>query len=312
MLFLSSAVSQEPTLRSQSNIVLIPALVKDKQGEIVYGLQAKDFTVEDDGVEQTLRLDEAPEGQPISLVVAIQRGRRANYEFARMKGLQTMLDPLFAMGTARVAIVEFDGQVDLARNFTTDESLVDADLSNLQPGNDRAAILDAVSYSISLLKQEPEERLRILLLISEQRDHGSLAKIDNTVAAIGESNTVMYALAFSPALSNLLDTERGNNINEMNPGPDLLAPLVMTVQAMRKNVPKTIAAMTGGEYELFATRKKFEVRMNDFTNHLHSRYLLSFAPKTPHPGLHQLRVRLKDAGNDTVLARSSYWVEGVR
>jgi len=34
--------------------------------------------VEDDGVEQPVRLDEAPEGQPISLVVAIQRGRRAS------------------------------------------------------------------------------------------------------------------------------------------------------------------------------------------------------------------------------------------
>ena len=48
---------------------------------------------------------------------------------------------------------------------------------------------------------------------------------------------------------------------------------------MRKNVPSTVASMTGGEYELFATRKKFEVRMNDFTNHLHSRYLLNFSPK---------------------------------
>jgi VWFA-related protein len=310
--FCDSAITQETTLRSQSNIVLIPALVKDKQGEIVYGLQAKDFIVEDDGVEQTLRLDEAPEGQPLSLVVAIQRGRRADYEFARMRGLKAMLDPIFALGTAKVALVEFDSQVNLTRPFTKDESLIDADLNNLQPGDDRAAILDAISYSISLLRQEPEDRLRMLLLISEQRDHGSIAKIDATVAAIGQSNTVMYALAFSPALSNILDTERGNNLNEMNPSPDLFAPFVMAVQAMRKNVPKTIAAMTGGEYELFATRKKFEVRMNDFTNHLHSRYLLSFAPKTPHPGLHQLRVRLKDAGNSTVLARSSYWAEGVR
>jgi hypothetical protein len=78
---------------------------------------------------------------------------------------------------------------------------------------------------------------------------------------------------------------------------------------MRKNVPKTIAAMTGGEYELFATKKKFDIRMNDFTNHLHSRYLLSFAPKNPHPGLHQIRVRLKSAKKDTVLARTSYWAQ---
>jgi VWFA-related protein len=308
------ALPQETTLRSQSNVVLIPALVKDRQGGIVYGLQAKDFIVEDDGVEQAARLDEAPEGQPISLVVVIQRGGRAAYEFPRMQGLKSMLDPLFALGTARVAVVEFDSQVEITRNFTRDATLVEDDLRNLQPGSGGATILDAIDSSINLLKQEPEERLRILLLISETRDHGSHVKIEDAVAAIGQSNAVMYALAFSPALSNILDTGRGTNKNEMHQGIDFLDLLYMTAQAMRKNVPSTIAAMTGGEYELFATRKKFEVRMNDFTNHLHSRYLLSFAPKNPHAGLHQIRVRLRaqDAGQDTVLARSSYWAEGTK
>jgi len=303
---------QETTLRSQSNVVLVPTLVKDQEGGIVYGLQANDFIVEDDGVEQMARLDEAPEGQPISLVVAIQRGRRAAYEFPRMQGLRTMLDPLFVQGTARVAVLEFDSQVEQTRGFTKDASLVEDDLQNLQPGDDGAAILDAVDAAVKLLKQEPEGRLRVLLLISETRDHGSHVKIENAVAAIGQSNAVMYALAFSPALSNILDTGRGNNMNEMHPGINFLDLLYQTSQAMRKNVPHTIASMTGGEYELFATRKKFEVRMNDFTNHLHSRYLLSFAPKDPHAGLHQIRVRLRTPSGDVVLARSSYWAEGIK
>jgi|ERR1700722_524524 VWFA-related protein len=307
--FCALASSQETTLRSQSNIVLIPALVKDSQGSIVYGLQAQDFIVEDDGVAQTIRLDETPEAQPISLVVAIQRGRRAYAEFPRMHGLMAMLDPLFALGTAQVAVVEFDKQVKLAQDFTSNENLVDEDLKNLQPGNDGASILDAVRDSVDLLKKQPEDRLRILLLISEERDHGSTVKLEDAVAAVGQSNALMYALVFSPALSNILDTERGTNKNEMNASPDLFGPILMTVQAMRKNVPKTIAAMTGGEYELFATKKKFDIRMNDFTNHLHSRYLLSFAPKNPHPGLHQIRVRLKSAKKDTVLARTSYWAQ---
>ena len=99
----------------------------------------------------------------------------------------------------------------------------------------------------------------------------------------------------------------------MHNGDDFLDLLDRTVRAMKRNVPSTIASMTGGEYELFATRKKFEVRVNDFTNHLHSRYLLSFAPKDPHPGLHQLRVRLRaQSENRTVLARSSYWAEGTK
>lgn len=303
------ALSQETTLRSQANLVLIPALVKDSHGAIVYGLEARNFVVQDNGVEQALRLDQAPEGQPISLVVAIQKGRRASYEFPRMQGLKTMLDPLFSLGTARVALVEFDSHVELTRNFSSDEALIDADLENLQPGDDGARILDAVGYSVGLLEKEPQDRLRVLLLISETRDHGSRVQIHDAIAAIGRCNAMMYALAFSPALSNILDTARGNNKNEMHEGVNFLDLAYQTAQAMRKNVPSTIAAMTGGEYQLFATRKKFEVRMNDFTNHLHSRYLLSFAPRNPRPGLHRIGVQLKDAGDATVLARTSYWAE---
>ena len=311
LLFSLIAVSfgQETTLRSRSNLVLVPALVKDQQGGIVFGLQTNDFIIEDDGVEQPVRLDEAPEGQPVSLVLAIQRGRRAAYEFPRMQGLRSMLSPLFVSGTCRIAIVEFDSHVDLARNFTGDEALVDADLTNLQPGDDGAAILDAITYSIKLLSEQPENQLRALLLISETRDHGSRVKVDDAVAAVGQANATLYALAFSPALSNILDTGRGVNQSEMHPGVNVLDLAYRAAQAMRKNVPSTVTSMTGGEYELFTTRKNFEVRMNHFSNHLHSRYLLSFAPKDPHPGLHQLRVRLKDGKNGTVLARTTYWAE---
>ena len=288
----------------------MPSLVKDQQGNVVYGLTAQDFVVEDDGVEQAVRLDETPEGQPISLVLVIQRGRRASYEFPRMNGLSTMLEPLFAQGTARAAVVEFDSKAVLARNFTHDETLVTDDLKALQPGDDGAAILDAVQLGIHLLSEEPEDRLRILLLISETRDHGSKAKIEDAIAAIGRANAAMYALAFSPGLSNVLDTARGTNKDEMHEGVNFLDLMYRTAQAMRKNIPSTVAAMTGGEYQLFATRKKFDVRMNDFDNHLHSRYLLSITPKNPHSGLHHLRVRLKNDSGGFVLARTTYWAEG--
>src|ERR1700758_3480614 len=46
-LLCGSAICQETTLHSQSNVVVIPALVKSAQGEALYGLTAKDFVVED-------------------------------------------------------------------------------------------------------------------------------------------------------------------------------------------------------------------------------------------------------------------------
>jgi VWFA-related protein len=309
-LLTGSALSQETILRSQSNVVVIPALVKSAQGEAVYGLEAKDFVVEDDGVEQAVHLDEAAEGQPVSMVIAIQRGRRADYEFPRMRGLSAMLDPLVAEGHGSVAIVEFDSQVQTMQDFTASSEKIAWTLKELQPGDGGAAILDAVDYSVKMLEKVPRERQRVLLLISETRDHGSQAKVEDVVAEIGQSSTAVYALAFSPSRSNILDTMRGNNMNEMHPSPDLLAPLIMAAQAMRKNMPKTVASMTGGEYEMFATGKNFDLRMIDFSNHLHSRYLLSIEPKSPRAGLHQLRVTLRNQGNRTVLARSSYWAAG--
>lgn len=311
-LLTGSALCQETTLHTQSNVVVIPALVKSVQGEVVYGLEAKDFVVEDDGVEQAVRLDEAVEGQPVSMVIAIQRGRRADYEFPRMRGLSAMLDPLVAEGHGAVAVVEFDSHVQTAQEFTGSSEKIAWTLSELQPGDGGAAILDAVDYSVRMLEQVPKERQRVLLLISETRDHGSQAKVEDVVAEIGQSSTAVYALAFSPSRSNILDTMRGDSMSEMHPSPDLLAPLVMAAEAMKKNMPKTVASMTGGEYEMFATRKNFDSRMIDFGNHLHSRYLLSIEPKSPHAGLHQLRVRLRDQGDKTVLARSSYWAAGAK
>jgi VWFA-related protein len=306
---------EEPTFRTQSNIVLVPALVRDKAGEVVYGLQAKDFVIDDDGAPQAIKLDEAAESEPVSLVVAIQCGRRADYELPRMQGLGSMLGPLMAQPQSKVALIAFDSQVHLLEDFTGDERVIEQELRNLQPGDNGAAILDAVNYSVKLLNGVPQNRKRVLLLISETRDHGShSATIGNVIKAIGNSNTVVYTLAFSPSKSNVLDTLRGANNPDLHPeqtevheGPDLLAPFVLAAQSMRKNTAKEIASLSGGEYRMFDSRRGFDARMNDFSNHLHSRYLLSFQPAHPHPGLHQLSVRLKQPGDATVLARSSYW-----
>jgi VWFA-related protein len=303
------APAQETTIRTQSNVVIIPALVKSKKGELVSGLKAGDFVVEDDGAEQPVHLDDASEESQLSIVVAIQTGRRAGYEFPRVRGLGAMLGPLQDSGFGRVAIVQFGSQVQLIQDFSSSSDRTSETLRGLHEGDGGAAILDAVDYSIKLLEKSPPQRRRVLLLISETRDHGSKSKIDKVVEEIGESSAAVYALAFSPSKSNVLDTMRGNNIDEMNPTPDLLAPIYMAAQAMKRNTPKAVASMTGGEYELFATQKAFDARMVDFTNHVHNRYMLSIEPKNPHPGLHQLRVRLRDGGDSVVLARTSYWVK---
>jgi len=317
LLLLTSAASpqQAPNLRVQSNVVLVPTLVKDAEGHVVYGLNQSDFVIEDDGVEQAVHLEEFAESEPASVVVAVQIGRRAWREYSRMRGIGPMLTAVFDQLRSRQALVEFDSQVRLVEDFSDDETSIYQDLKNLQPGDNGAAIRDAVDFSVRLLEKEPSDRQRVLLLVSENRDHGSrVTKTDDVVAAIGDSNTVVYALAFSPSLSQVLDTERGANRDEAywDAPPDIKGTLLMARNAMKKNITKAIVEMTGGEYELFTTRKRFETRLVDFNNHLHGRYVLSFAPQEPHPGLHQIKVHLKESlPQTTVLSRTTYWANGM-
>jgi VWFA-related protein len=311
-----------PSLRTQANEVFVPTLVKDKADRPVFGLQVKDFIIEDDGIEQQISMDEAEPQEAVSLVIAIQSGRSALFEFQRMKGFSAMLDQIVSQPQVQTAIVVFDSAVELAQDFSFESNQTEGYLKSMMEGPRRnmengdrsgAAIYDAVRYSVNLLEKQPEDSRRILLLISETRDHGSHAvKVDDAIRAISESNTVMYSLAFSPTASTAMDTLRGEWDARTDPAGwnlDILRLMKMARQALRKNAAKSVASMTGGEYELFTSQKSFERLMNEFANHLHSRYLLRFEPKNPHPGLHEVRVRLRGHGNIQVLARRSYWVE---
>jgi hypothetical protein len=68
--------------------------------------------------------------------------------------------------------------------------------------------------------------------------------------------------------------------------------------------------MSGGEYAPFTRDKGFEERVNELSQHARNRYMLSFSPSDPSPGLHSLRVRLAQDIEAHVVARANYWALG--
>ena len=89
-----AADDQSYTLRTQSNIVLVPTTIQTKHGDMLYGLKPDQFVVEDNGVPQTIHLDEDTDSLGLSLVVVIQCSRSAGYEFPKLNGLGTMVDAI--------------------------------------------------------------------------------------------------------------------------------------------------------------------------------------------------------------------------
>jgi hypothetical protein len=329
--------AQEPTpiIRSESNVVLVPTLVRTKAGAITYSLRAEDFIVEDNGVEQDVTLDESPEQEPVSLVVAIQVGHKASSQFKKrndlslydsfyseeqrkdcrkrrvpcptaIAGLGTMLSDFMGPTKGEVALVTFDSLVYQFQGFTEGTSKISERLTKLTPGDDGAAILDAVSYSARLLESRPRNRRRVLLLISESRDHGSTTTTaPNLMQQLAASNTLVCSLTFSPLRGRFAEDLKALPSGE---NPDLLVPLRALVGTLRRNVAQGTAAVMGGEDGKFKDKTTFDATFTSITNGIRGRYLLSFQPKQPKPGPHSIRVRLRDPRMDLVLrARSEYW-----
>jgi len=72
-------------------------------------------------------------------------------------------------------------------------------------------------------------------------------------------------------------------------------------------VAKEIAVMSGGEYAPFTNEKAFQNQIAQLSKHVRNRYLLTFQPTDRTPGLHTLRVRLKEDNGARVIARTGYW-----
>ncbi len=295
-----------PTFRVSTTVVVVPTLVETKGGEILYGLKPSAFSIFDNGVPQKVHVDDDLDTQPVSLVVCVERGRDAPMEFDKLAHLGPLLDLFTAGGRGSVALVAFDSHPTWVEPFNQDTTDIAHDLASMPPGDGGAAILDAVGYSVNLLEQQPPDHRRVLLLISESRDHGSHHfTMPQLVERIGTSNTLVLSLVFSPSKAELIDWGRGNTGGgtEMN----ILAPLMMTMNAMRRNTPKTLASLSGGEYAPFTRDRAFQARVAEVASHARNRYILSFHPSDLTPGLHTIQVKLTQDYGARIIARNSYW-----
>jgi VWFA-related protein len=297
-----------PTLRVTTQEVLVPTLVEKRGGGIVYGLKQEDFVLEDNGVPQKIRVQEEMDTAPVALVVAVEEGGLSALEFNKLARLGPLLDVFLSDGRSQAALVGFDSEPHLMRDFTHSSDDVTADLKHLEAGDGGDAILDTVSYAVDLLESQPKEYRRILLLISEERDHGGKhTKPEELIEKIGRSDVLVLSVAFSPAKADTINDLEGHGAAESS--ADLMAPLMMAIRAMRRNVAKQISVMSGGDFTTFTGDKGFEARVVDAARHARNRYLITFSPSNPTPGLHTIRVRTAQDYGARIVARANYWLE---
>jgi VWFA-related protein len=345
----SSGASQAPTITVRSNLVLVPALVKTKAGQVVFSLTADDFILTDNGVPQSLRLELDTDSQPLALAVIVQTGGLGAEHLPDYRHLGAVLDAVIGNVPHRVAVVSFDSRPRLEQNFTTNTDAAAKTITTLEEGDPGAAILDALNFGISLLRKQSPAYRRAVLLFSETIDGGSQTSFEDALRAVDDTNTAIYSFGFSSTKAAVEheasklplpggspysdvpyapggcmskdpnadpDAHGKRGVQALDCASDLLPPLRLARMAFlaardgfRRNVPESVAQLTGGEYFAFKDATTLSRHLITISNDVPNYYVLSFRPQSPQPGLHALELRLKDRPELQLSARNAYWVD---
>jgi len=345
----SSAGQQGPAITVRSNLVLVPALVKTQNGDVVFSLAANDFILTDNGVPQELRLESDTDTQPMALAVVVQTGGRGADHLLDYSHLGAILDAVIGSVPHRVAVISFDSAPRLEQDFTPDTDAAAKTIANLPAGDEGASILDALNFGIDLLRKQPPEYRRSLVLCSETVDGGSQTSFEDAIRAVDDTNTAIYSFGFSSAKAAVSheasklprpggsayadepyapggcmsrdpaadpDAHGKRSVQALDCASDLLPPLRLARMAflaakegLRRNVPESVAQLTGGEYFPFKDSKTLSRHLISISNDVHNYYLLSFRPQSPQAGMHALELAVKNRPELQLKARKAYWVD---
>jgi VWFA-related protein len=340
--------TRENSLTVNANLVLVHALVKTRSGERVFALTEKDFALLDNGIPQTLDMEEDTDLQPLALAVVVQTGGRGAAHLKDYRHLEPLLEAIIGNVRYLVAVIRFDSAPHLELDFSEGTEDAANRIANLSAGDDGAATLDAIEYGIERLRALPARYRRTILLMSETTDLSSKSTVEDAVQILGETNTRIYSLAFSSARANIAhhaakipvpggttyshtpyapdgcmsrapnadpDAHENRAIQAWDCAGDLLPPLrlaelafVAAKEEMRRNGPETVAQLTGGEYFAFSDAKSLEAHLTTIMNDVPNYYVLRFRPSSPAPGPHVLRLKVGARPDLVVAARSSYYI----
>lgn len=317
-----------------TKVVIAPTTVTDNDGRFINGLQVNDFVLTDNDKPQRITQDVV--FQPLSLVVAVQSNAQVEGIIPKLQKIGPAIGSLIAGESGEVAVVGFDHRIMDLQEFTSDPQKLDLAFKKLKPGSSSAALNDASMHAINLLRNRPQNRRRVLLLISETRDVAGSMHPREVLSAAQFANVLVYSINISRLMSSFTksapytrpdpippEARRSPTGGVLTPTQSLqmhgtgnFVPLFVEIFKGVKgifidNPSELYTKYTGGREYSFASEKALGQAITDIGEELHSQYLLSYTPTNlVEAGFHTIEVRVKGRPNLKVRTRPGYWIAG--
>ena len=232
----------------------------------------------------------------------------------------------------------FDSRVRTMQDFTSDTDRITAAVMRIHAGSISSRLVDAVDSAEHMLRSRPKDRQKIILLISETRDEGSVNRGPETLDYVQVNNVMVYTITMSRVLGKLTsrpaDPPPDPWLPAMHPMPSFVPATPTTVEQtygtggnsaqfvpLFAEVLKDIKAIyrvpaadlftqgTGGSKFDFYRGKGLEDAIQQMSAELHLQYMLSYSPNDKDEGgWHDIRVEVTGISNEKVRTRPGYWM----
>lgn len=186
-------------LKVSVNEVIVPVTVTDEKGRFVSDLDQDNFRIIDEGKEQKITYFNRERQQPVVVGFLIDQSNASRMHWQKfLDAAQELVlgllkeDPRFSG-----YMISYANEADLKVNTTNDpEKLLDA-IRKLKPGGG-AAMFDALYRSCTsrtLVKGEPVEPRRVVVIIGDGHDNASKKGLDEVVELAQRNLVTVYGVS---------------------------------------------------------------------------------------------------------------------
>ena len=275
------------TERQEVRLVQVPAVVTNRRGRPVRGLDMGDFKLSEDYVPQSIRYLSAEDDQPLSIAFLLDVSgsmRQVGRIEEAKQAIRTFVQGLHP--TDRIGLVCFaDEQVAWVTDFTTDRETFFRRLE-VQRGYGQTALYDALAAAPHLVEAQEKGRAGIVLFTDGVDTASTMSSFDALQLA-RSVNVPIYALGFADFAA-------------------LLLPKGTTPEQHR--TVRMFAEETGGRLFLVHDPDDLKEAVLEIGNELRFRYVISYQPsrKVWDGTFRRIKLEMVD-DNLSVRARSGYY-----
>jgi VWFA-related protein len=322
-------------MRVQTNEVVAAVTVLNKHGDLVLNLGQSDFHVFDKGVEQTIDHWDLG-GDPLAVALVIETSSHIQMMAPVIHGMDSIFTETVMALNGEAAVITYDSTVDVRQPFTDDHDAVARAIASVEFEAPEMRLYDAMAEAVHLLKAQPVNYRRVMLIVGESQDIASDAKLGLVLREAQLRNITIYAVGPSSTSADLRFGTTGLNSGDKLPpielpkplpsvsshGPgedpshrpyfDLVTPAIWLVtrgtNEIKNHQLEMAAAATGGVHYRALGDRTIRTALDRIGSELHAQYVLSYRPSSEQAsGFHQIKVTVARP-EVTVRTRPGYFV----